>query len=53
MIIQHGMCFKTAVHTSSAKRKATSTAQVSSDGFQRLPDFPATTSALIVVLLTI
>jgi hypothetical protein len=52
--IRHqGMCLKTPVRTSSANKNATSTAQVSSDSFHRLAGFPATTSALIGMLLTI
>jgi hypothetical protein len=47
-----GTCLTTPVRTSRASRKATSTAQVSSDSFQRLPVFPASASALIGMLLT-
>jgi hypothetical protein len=50
--LYQGMCLKTPVRTSSAKSKATTTAQVSNDNFQRLPDFPADSSLLIVALLT-
>jgi hypothetical protein len=52
-ILHQGMCLKTPVRTSSAKSKATITAQVSSDSFQRLSVFPAAISALIGMLLTI
>src|SRR6266446_3415943 len=49
--LHQGMCLKTPVRTSNAKRKAASTAQVSGDSFQRLPVFAPPASALIGTLL--
>jgi len=51
--LHQGTCLKTPVRTSSAKRNATSTAQVSSDGFHRLPLFNTSTSVVMDILLTI
>jgi hypothetical protein len=50
-ILHQGICLKTPARTNSAKSNATTTAQVSSDSFQRLSVFLATTSALIDILL--